>query len=91
MDQSGGTVTVGSKRPQGAGGAPPSNPPADDPESNDSSKGVLQGKKEKKQTIKEETVGSRLRVRSLSGSNGTPPLSMKGSLCSADLVCSPMT
>ena len=35
------------------------------PESNDSSEGVLQAKKEKEQQIEEETVCGRLRMRSL--------------------------
>ena len=40
------------------------NPPADSPES-DSSKGVLQAKKEKEQQIEEETVCGRLRTKTL--------------------------
>ena len=39
VEPSGGTVKVGSEQPQGAGGASPSNPPADSPESKGESYG----------------------------------------------------
>lgn len=86
MDQSGGTSKIGPKRPRGTGGVAPSNSPAakmDSPESKDTSEGA---KKEQ-----QKAAGSRLRTRSLSGSDSTPPMSMRGTLSSADLVRSPMT
>jgi len=90
-DQGVESVKVGSKRQRGAVG-----PPAkamqlntgekvsagDSPESKDGSEGILHGKKKS---------SGRPRTRSLSGSDNTPPPSMRGSLSAADLVRSPMT
>ena len=100
-----GPVKVGSKRQRGAVG-PPSNPPVkamqlntgekvavgDSPESRDGSEGAMHAKKKEKEQSKKEVYGSgRPRTRSLSGSDNTPPPSMRGSLSAADLVRSPMT
>jgi len=75
---------MGSKRPRGTSNSPAAK--VDSPESKDSSEGA-----KREQQKREGAFGSRLRTRSLSGSDNTPPLSMKGTLSSADLVRSPMT